>query len=384
MLEPLPAPRSAVPLDRLAEVLVRYSTAVRPGELVNVVGPSSAEPFLVALYREVLQAGGQPLLRMTPDACEELLYRHGLPEQLAFLSPLEVRELEVADVVIYVLTSLASPELAHVDPARQALHHRPRLPLLRLFRRRTETGALRWAAVQFPGPAAARDAGLTLAEYQEFFWRASLLDRPDPVAAWRTLGARQARLAEFLQEVGELHIVTPEGTDLRVGVAGRRWINCAGHENFPDGEVFTAPLDGATDGIACFPWPMVYAGRELQGIRLVFRGGRVVEASAERGGDVLHGLLDLDAGARIPGEVALGCNYAVDRPTRNTLLDEKIGGAYHVALGAAYPQSGGGNQSGLHWDLVGDLRTGGRVEGDGRLISAGGRFVDPAWPQPEG
>jgi aminopeptidase len=385
MAEALHSPRPiAAPLDRLAEVLIRYSTQIRPGELVSLVGPSSAEALLLALYREVLLARGQPLLRMTPEGCEELLYRHGSPEQLAFLSPLEVRELEVADVIIYVLTSLVTPELAHVEPARQAQHHRPRLPLLRLFRQRTEMRVLRWVAVQFPGPAAARDAGLSLAEYQQFFWRASLLDRPDPVAAWRSLGERQAHLADYLQAVRELHIITREGTDLRVAVPGRRWINCAGQENFPDGEVFTAPLDGGTEGVACFPWPMVYAGREMQEIRLVFQAGRVVNASASSGEDVLHGLLNLDGGARIPGEVALGCNYAIDRPTRNTLLDEKIGGAFHIALGAAYPQTGGNNQSGLHWDLVGDLRQGGRVEADGRVISDSGRFTDPAWPQPEG
>jgi aminopeptidase len=380
----MPAAVHAIdPLTRLAGVLVRYSTAVRPGELVSLVGPSSAEVLLVALYREVLAAGGHPQVRMTPEACEELLYQHGSTEQLAFLNPLEVRELEVSDVVIYILASLCSPELAHVDPARQAQHHRPRLPLLRLFRQRTETRSLRWAAVQFPGEAAARDAGMKLTEYQDFFWRAGMLDRPDPVAAWRLLGERQANLACYLQTVRELHITTPQGTDLRVGVAGRTWINCAGQENFPDGEVFTAPVDGATEGTAVFPWPMAYAGREIEGVRLVFRAGRVVEATAARGEDVLQGLLDLDVGARVPGEVALGCNYAIDRATRNTLLDEKIGGAFHVALGAAYPQSGGRNQSGLHWDLVADLRHGGRVEGDGRLISTDGRFLNPAWPQPE-
>jgi aminopeptidase len=370
------------PLDRLAAVLIRYSTQVRPGELVSLVGPSSAEPLLVALYREVLHAGGHPLVRMAPEGCEELLYQHGSPEQLTFLNPVEIREMEIADVIVYVLASLAAPELADVDPSRQALHHRPRLPLLKLFRRRTETRALRWTAVQFPGPAAARDAGMSLAAYEELFWRAALLDRPNPVESWRLLGESQQRLVDFLQTVRKLRIVTPGGTDLRVGVTGRRWINCAGQENFPDGEVFTAPLDGTTEGTACFEWPMVYAGREMHGIRLIFEAGRVIAASATDGEDVLHGLLNLDSGARVPGEIALGCNYALERPTRNTLLDEKIGGAFHVALGAAYPQSGGANQSGLHWDLIGDLRQGGRVEADGRVISCDGRFLDPTWPQP--
>jgi len=371
------------PLDRLAQVLVRYSTRPQPGEVVCLVGPSAAEPLLVALYREVLLAGGNPVLRMAPALCDEYLYRHASPGQLAFLNPLEVCELQAADVIVYVLATLREAGLGNVDAERLAMHHRPRLPLLQTFRQRIDAGTLRWAAAQFPGEEAAGDAGLSLAEYQALFWKAALLDRPDPAAAWQALGDRQAQLAAFPQTTRELHIVTPQGTDLRVGVAGRHWINCQGRENFPDGEVFTAPVESETSGVACFDWPAVYAGREVHGARLVVREGRVVDASAERGQDTLIDLLNHDAGARVLGEVALGCNYALTGPTRNTLLDEKIGGSFHVALGMAYPQSGGRNQSGLHWDLVGDLRRGGRVEGDGKLISENGRFVNPLWPQPE-
>ncbi len=163
-------------------------------------------------------------------------------------------------------------------------------------------------------------------------------------------------------------------------MAGRTWINCDGHENFPDGEVFTGPIEDATEGTVAYDFPAVHGGREVRGVRLRFRAGRVVEASAEKGEDFLLGLLDQDAGARVLGEAALGCNYSVTRYTRNTLFDEKIGGTFHLALGAAYPESGGRNQSGLHWDMVCDLRQGGLVEADGKPISRDGRFVHPEWP----
>ncbi len=375
----LPTADCSLPI--LARVLVRYSTAVRPGEMVSLTGPSAAEPLLVALYREVLEAGANPVVQMTPAGCDELLCRHGNNAQLAFLNPLEIRELETVDVALHVLAAAETATI--VDPARLALRHRARQPLLDLFLRRAAARKLRWTAAQYPSPAAARDAGLTLADYEAFLFRAALLDRPDPVAAWQELGRRQARLIECLEQTRELHITTPQGTDLRVGIAGRRWLNGAGFENLPDGEVFTGPVEDATEGVVGFDWPAVHGSQEAQGIRLVFQAGRVVEASAQRGQDVLLQLLDQDAGARVLGEVALGCNYAIDRPTRNPILDEKIGGTFHLALGASYPLSGGLNRSGLHWDLVGDLRRGGRIEADGRLLSENGRFVDAAWPQPE-
>jgi aminopeptidase len=369
-------------IDKLAEVLVRYSTAVRSGDLVGLVGPPLAEALLLAVYREVLQAGGHPFVRMMPEACLEVLYRHGSAEQVAYVNPLEEREVEVADVLIHARATQNTRALTGIDPARQALRSQAWQSLMNRFLRRAADKSLRWVATQFPCQAAAQDADMSLADYESLVYAAGMLEHPDPAAAWRAVAERQAHLVQALHEVRELRFVTPGGTDLRVGVAGRVWINCDGHENFPDGEVFTGPVEDATEGAVCFDYPAVHAGREVQGVRLVFRSGRVVEAAAARGEEFLFGMLDQDAGARVLGEVALGCNYAVTRYTRNTLFDEKIGGTFHVALGASYPESGGKNESGLHWDLVCDLRRGGRVEADGRVISANGRFLHDDWPQP--
>ena len=251
-----------------------------------------------------------------------------------------------------------------------------------LFMRRFMEKSLRWVVTQFPCQAEAQEAEMSLAEYEEFVFQSGMLDQDDPAAAWRQLSESQERLVTFLNKVSELRFMTAKGTDLRLGVKARTWINCDGKENFPDGEVFTGPIEDATEGTVVFDFPSVHGGREVQGIRLQFKAGRIVEASAAKGEDFLLKMLDQDEGARTLGEVAIGCNYAIQRHTRNTLFDEKIGGTFHVALGAAYPESGGKNKSGLHWDMVCDLRTGGRIEVDGRLISENGRFLNADWPAP--
>jgi aminopeptidase len=369
-------------LDRLANLLVRYSTAVRPGERVCLSGPSLAESLLVALYREVLLAGGNPVVVMTPLACLELLLRHGDAGQLGFVSPLEAFEVETADVSIQVVAADRSQPAAGLDPSQLGPYQSVRRPLVERFLRRAAERSLRWVATQFPCAAAAEPAGMTLAEFEAFVWTAAFLDRPDPVAAWLAQSQRQARLADYLGRTCELHFVTAAGTDLRVGVAGRTWVNGDGRQNLPDGEVYTGPVEDATEGTLCLDVPALLGGRAIEGVRLSFRAGRVVDASATLGEDVLHRVLAQDAGAGGLGEVALGCNYAVTRPTRNALLDEKIGGTFHVALGASYPESGGRNVSVLHWDLVGDLRQGGYVEADGVVINRDGRFLNADWPQP--
>jgi aminopeptidase len=374
-----PTSYAGAPIDRLAQVLVQYSTAVKAGDIVSLVGPPLAEPLILSLYREVLSAGGHPIVFMSPESCTELLYRHGGSEQLSFVSPLEACEVETADVIIHVIAPSNTRALSGIDPAGQALHNRARRPLMERFLSRAAEKSLRWVVTQMPCQAAAQEANMSLTEYEDFVFRAGLLDRTDPASAWQALSRRQATLIETLARARELRIATPHGTDLRLTVEDRAWLNGDGHENFPDGEVFTAPVESATEGTLQLDLPAVYKGTLVAGARLVFRAGQVVNASAEQGEDFLIRMLDQDPGARVLGEVALGCNYGIARHTRNTLFDEKIGGTFHVALGASYPACGGKNKSALHWDLVADLRPGGRIEADGQLLSENGRFLHPNW-----
>lgn len=370
-------------IDKLAHLLVHYSVRVRRGELVRLLGSPVTEPLLVALYREVLRAGGQPLMRMMPDACEELLLREGSVQQLTYLNPLELQELAAVDASIHVLSAPTATG-SRIDLSRQNMQCHAKQPLLDLFLQRTADQTLRWVATQFPSSADASLAGMPLADHECFVFRGAFLHDADPTIAWQVQTLRQAQLIAFLNRSRTLRIVTPQGTDLRLRTAGRVWINGDGHENMPDGEVYTGPVEGATEGTVYFDVPTLRATGAASGVRLVFRAGRVVEASAEQGEDFLRAMLDQDAGARVLGEVGLGCNYAIPRPTRHPLLDEKIGGTFHLALGTSYPRTGGVNVSRLHWDLIGDLRSGGRIEADGQVISDNGRFLNPNWPQPEG
>ena len=243
---------------------------------------------------------------------------------------------------------------------------------------------LKWVGTQFPTQASAQDAERSLREYEDFVFKAGYLDHDDPAAKWNEIREKQQRVADYLNGKSLIHFQTPEGTDLKVNVDGMTWINCAGESNFPDGEVFTGPnlkhADGGVNGVVKYSFPAVHNGREVHDIELTFEGGRVVGAKASKGLAFLEVMLDQDEGARNLGEIAVGTNYQITEYTKNTLFDEKIGGTFHAAVGAGYPETGNDNQSGLHWDMVCDLRTGGTITVDGEVISRDGKFVFDGWP----
>lgn len=372
-------------VDKLAKVLVGYSVGVRRNDLVRISASLVAMPLVRAVYREVLEAGGHPLLRITDDQCQDIFYEVADRHQLRYVNPLALSEIETVDCTIGVWAEENTKSLSRVAPQRQATVSQARRPIMDAFLKRAAKkgkGRLRWTGTQFPCPAAAQDAEMSLGQYEAFVYTAGLLHHADPATEWRKISVRQKRVADHLNRCREVRFRTPQGTDLRVGVRGRRWLNCDGHENFPDGEIFTGPIEDATEGVVCFSFPAVHGGREVHDIRLQFKAGRVVDASASKGEEFLHRMLDQDAGARALGEIAIGTNYAIQQYTRNTLFDEKIGGTFHAAIGAAYPESGGKNVSGLHWDMVCDLRQGGVIEADGKVIHRNGRFLRADWPQP--
>ena len=369
-------------LDKLADVLVSYSTAVKPGELVRINGSTVAQPLAVAIYRAVINAGAHPHLRLVPDECAEIKLDLGSEAQLLYEDPLDLEAVERCDVSIGIWAQDNTKALSGTEPQRQALVSQGRKSYVNKFLQRASEGGLRWTGTQYPCHSSAQDAQMSLTAYEQFVFSAGKLDLDDPAAEWRRISERQQRVVDYLNGVREVRFTTPSGTDLTVAVEGRTWINCDGHENFPDGEVFTGPIEDATQGVVYYSFPAVHGGRECDGIRLEFRDGRVVDASAERGEEFLIAMLDQDEGARVLGEIALGTNYSVQQYTKNTLFDEKIGGTFHAAVGAAYPETGGKNESGLHWDMVCDLRTGGEIRADGEVIAINGRFVDSTWPQP--
>lgn len=368
---------------RLAELAVSYSLGLKPGQVLRVDAPPAAAPLAVEIYRAALAAGAHPYVDLELERLPELLLAEATDEQLDFVSPIARAELEELNALVTIWAESNTRALTHADPDRHQRLLAARQELSKVRWARISSGELAWLGVLFPTEAHAQDAEMSLAEYERFVYRACHVEEPgDPVAHWQGLSGELSARADALARARELRVVGP-GTDVRVGIEGRRWNAADGRYNMPDGEVFTSPLETATEGEVSFAFPALFHGREVAGIRLRFEDGAVVESEAAQGAEYLDALLGMDEGARRLGEVAFGLNYEVDRFTHNTLFDEKIGGTMHFALGAGFADLGGQNESALHWDLVCDLREDGEVYADGELVWRAGRFLEQLEPAVE-
>lgn len=361
-------------LEALAKIVVGYSTRVQPGDLCIVEAPAFCTPFLVAVSEEIVRAGGHPIVRVELDGATEVMLREAFCATLDWIEPGVELISEDADVRIVLNAERNTRSLATADPQRIARRSRSRARIQKRSLERGAAGELRWVVVGYPTDAAAQDARRSLRNYEDLLAATCLLDDPDPVARWQEFAVELDRVAAFLGGVRDLRFVG-DGTDLRMSVAGRTWWPSSGRENFPDGEVFTGPVETTVEGTIRFSFPAVYRSREVDGVWLRFEGGEVVEATADSGEEYLRAMIAQDDGARRVGEIAFGLNESLQEFTRSTLLDEKIGGTMHLALGASYPETGGVNESGLHWDMVCDLRRGGEVWADGMLIYRDGHFL---------
>lgn len=361
-------------ITKWAKVLVEYSLAVQPEQLVVISGTPLAAPLIREVYRLVLERGAYPVVQLTLPGLAEILFKTANQRQLTFISPDERLGPEQADALLRILSESNTKALTGIDPAQQQLHQRARTELRQTYLERAAAGALNWCVTLYPTEAYAQDAEMSLAEYEEFVLRAGFLDQEDPVAAWQEQAQEQARIIEWLSDKREVHIRAPD-TDLRLSIAGRRFVNADGRKNFPDGEIFTGPVEDSVEGTIRFTYPSMVQGRQVEDIRLRFEGGRVVEASAARNEAFLHRMLETDEGARYVGEFAFGLNRAITRFTGNILFDEKIGGTLHLAIGAGYPETGSCNRSAVHWDMICDLRRDSEVWIDGQLFIKDGELL---------
>ncbi|HET9075083.1 MAG TPA: aminopeptidase [Solirubrobacteraceae bacterium] len=351
-----------------AALLCDWCLEVQEGQRILVEAETVAEPALAAVEAALLERGAWPFLVVEPAGALPRLLDHGRDHHLDAENPFAAALIETADASLRILAPTNTRELTGADPQRLARRARGQRELHeRLL-------AKRWALSIWPTAALAQEAGMSLEAYSAFIARALFLDQADPAAAWAELSTRQAELCERLTPAREIRIRS-EGTDISFRVEGRRWINSDGRRNMPSGEVFSAPHEGSAQGHVHFDIPSNRLGAAVVGAELTFVDGVVTEAHAEAGEDVLLAALETDPGARRLGEIGIGTNTGIDRATGSTLLDEKIGGTIHLALGRSYPECGGVNESAVHWDLVCDLRSGGELLVDGELLSRDGQFV---------
>ena len=360
--------------DALAQILVRYSTKVGKGDVCVIQSTTPAEVLVQAVYEEVLRAGGQPIMQMTTDGAQAAFYDLAGDEQLDWIAPTSEWVAENADVRIAIMADVNARELSRTDPKKQARVSRARHGLMETSMKRSAAGEYRWSLTLFPTHAYASEAGMSLRDYEDFYYAACLATDGEPVTAWERQSDEVKRLADWIEGKEEVRVTAP-GTDITLGVAGRHWIPCVGEHNMPDGEFFTGPVEDSVNGEITFSFPASYGGRTVAGVRFRFEDGKVVDASAEQGEDFLIEMLDTDDGARRLGELGIGTNYGIATGTKEILLDEKIGGTVHMAIGMAYPESGGTNDSAVHWDMVCDLRPGGALEVDGVELQRDGKFL---------
>ncbi|HEU4658294.1 MAG TPA: aminopeptidase [Capillimicrobium sp.] len=353
---------------RFADLLTGYCLDVQRGQQVLVRSTTLAAPLLLELQRAILERGAWPHLRVELPGQTEGFYEHARDWQLDDIPDLALTEAKGIDATLGIQAPENTRALSGIDPERIARTARARRPVREQMLRK------RWCSTLWPTEAGAQQAGMSLRAFEAFVERALFLHEADPVAAWGALRAFQDRLIERLARADEIRIEA-DGTDLRLRVKGRTWVNSDGRRNMPSGEVFTGPLETSAEGTIFFDVPSSPAGVEVAGVTLRFAGGEVVEAHAQQGDAYLQRALATDDGARRLGELGIGTNFGIDRAIGAILFDETIGGTVHLALGRSYPETGGRNESALHWDLIRDLRRGGRLSADGEVIQEGGRFV---------
>lgn len=362
-------------LKKLAQLLVEYSTEVKKGDRVFVSAEDAAIPYITEVAKAAIAKGAIVETTVKLPAVDESLYKLGSDEQIAQENFFFRKIVESADVHLTAWGTNNTRANSNIDPLKIQMRARANKEVRELFSEKVGKNIIRWCGTQFPTHADAQEANMSLAEYEDFVYGAGLLDKADPIAEWHRIHEEQERWVNYLDKKKMLHIIS-EGTDIKVNIEGRKWVNCSGKANFPDGEIFTSPVENDINGFITFSFPGIYAGKEIEGIYLEVEKGKVVKATAKKGEDLLHALLATDEGASYFGEVAIGTNYGIQQFTRNMLFDEKIGGTVHMAIGESMLEANGKNRSTIHWDMLCDMRESGKIYADGELFYVDGKFID--------
>jgi aminopeptidase len=368
-------------IEKLASVLVEYSTHIQKGDRVLIESEPVAEPLIRELYEQILKAGAHPHLAMnlggqvSMSGIDTVFFEHANDEQLDYLPPFMHRAYTEFESRIRLHAEPNTKALTGADPAKQARRERVLEPILQAQFTRGARGDFKWVTTLYPTQAYAQDADMSLAEYEDFVFGACHVgaNDSDPVTYWSGMQREQQRLVDALAGHDRVQVKGPL-VDLTLSIKGRRFLNACGEHNMPDGEIFTGPVEQSVNGWIRFEFPCVHQGNEVQGVEMRFRDGRVSEAKADRNDAFLQRMLETDAGSRYLGEFAIGNNFGVQRITRQILFDEKFGGTIHLALGAGYPDTGSVNKSSIHWDLICDVRRDSEITVDGTLLYKDGTF----------
>lgn len=360
---------------KLAKLLVHYSLELKKGDYMLLEAYDLAAPLVREVFREAIKTGAYVDTNIFLPGITEIFYKEASNEQLQYVSPYIKFKAENYNAFLLIYGQYNFKELTNIPGDKiQTLAQATREVNLKLMRRMSDRNDLKWCGTLFPWHAGAQEAEMSTEEYEDFVYTSGNLHLDDPISAWKELSTKQERLCSLLLHKKSLRILS-ENTDLKMDITGRKWINCDGKENFPDGEIFTCPHIGSVEGHIKFSYPVILLGKEIDGIYIEFKEGKAVKAHADKGEDFLRSLLEIDEGARYCGEFGIGTNYSIKKFTKNILFDEKIGGTVHIATGNAFPEAGGENVSGVHVDMVCDMNKSGEIYADDELIYKHGKFI---------
>lgn len=372
-------------VQKFAKVLVEHSARIVPGDRVLIEGMTAAEPLVRELYIQILERGGHPhpmisFPGMVPFIQDDLYLTYAKDSQLDFVPTFYKIAYDQFESRIRIHSATNTRATTRIDPVKAQRRGKATSTITESQMRRGAEKSFKWVTTLYPTDAYAQDAGMSLKEYEDFVFNAVHAHEDDPIAYWNSTSKGQQKAIDFLANKNQIVMRGPN-VDLTLSIKGRKFMNSTGVYNMPDGEIFTGPVEDSVNGWVKFTYPAIYGGVAVEGAELTFVRGRVEQARAEKNQDYLIKMLESDSGSRFLGEYAIGTNFDIDKFTGNILFDEKIGGTFHMALGAGYPETGSHNKSAIHWDMICDLRTDSEILVDGELFYRNGEFVFDKHPQ---
>jgi aminopeptidase len=367
-------------IQKFAKVLVEHSARIVPGDRVLIEATTAAEPLIRELYIQILEKGGIPhpmiaLPGMMPFSQDDMYVTYAKTDaQLEFVPTFYKLAYDQFESRIRIHSATNTRGSSNLDPVKGGKRGKALSAITEAQFRRGAEGTLKWVTTQYPTEAYAQDASMSLQEYEDFVFGAVHTNEDDPIAFWKSVEAKQQSAVNYMKGKSQVILRGPN-VELTLSVKGRTFMNSFGTFNMPDGEIYTGPVEDSVDGWVKFTYPANYGGVSVEGAELTFSKGRVQKAKASKNQDYLLKTLEVDAGSRYLGEFAIGTNFDIQRFTGQILFDEKIGGSFHMALGAGYPETGSKNKSSIHWDMICDMRTDSEILVDGEVFYKNGQFV---------
>jgi len=352
---------------KFSKLLVDYSLEVKAKQNILINAEIASMPLVSELYKDILLKGANPIIDFN-QSFDEIFYKYASKEQLSNISEFKKFQAKHIDSRLTIRSSLNPKNLSNIpsDKIKARLQANNRLKPLLLNKR--------WSLTLFPTHGYAVESEMSLTELSDFITHALFLNEDDPIQSWKKVNQQQQYYINYISDKQNVHIKS-KNCDLKFSLKNRIWINSDGKTNMPSGEIYTTPVENSLNGYYKSSFPSTKYGKEVDGIYLEFKDGKLITAKAEKNEKFFLELLETDQGARTVGEFGIGLNYNIQKSIKNILFDEKIGGTVHIALGNAYPQTGGINKSSIHLDIIADLRDEGEMYFDNELIYKNGKFL---------